>query len=124
MVKELNINCEITLGQTVRNENNLALSSRNQYLTPEEVKLSYKLYGHIEQFSKIIQTIPNDQIEVTFEKNKKDIFSDTSVSWDYLTILDADNLNPITNNTKKALIAGAMSIGKTRLIDNEIVTLI
>ena len=96
----------------VREENGLAMSSRNKYLKEDEIKDSLSLYKTLRKVKNSISNKDSYNLE-NFKINSK------SVSWDCLEVLDSKNLKPISDNTNEFLIAGALKINnKVRLIDN------
>lgn len=123
MVQDLGLNITIKPMPISRDEDGLARSSRNQYLSKEQRQIALILPKTIETIQNILIKKSwlssyieiNDLIEeVTLNKN-----NDTS--WDYLEILDASNLEEISHHTQKVVILGAMRVGQTRLIDNRTV---
>ena len=109
MIQDLNIPVALTMMPIVRDSHGLALSSRNQYLSPEQYKEALVLNQSLQE---VVSSI---------EKNEKWSPPPTRHRWDYLEALDAANLTPISFNTKKILVAGALNIGGIRLIDNLII---
>lgn len=107
----------ILSGPIVREKNGLALSSRNGYLS--EIEKEDALYLS-ETLNKVATSwARNKNLDIQeFKKNKKDLV------WDYLEILDANNLRLVTKETKSVLFAGAMFVhNKVRVIDNLILDL-
>lgn len=117
MVKDLNMDVEIVPCPIVREEDGLAMSSRNVNLTKEDRKAALVL-------SKSLM-IAKDKI-LLGEKNADTIRSliesminqEPKVSIDYIEIVDGYNLNSIEEINGKVLIALAAKVGKVRLIDN------
>ena len=117
MVRDLNFPIEIIGVQTVREEDGVALSSRNQYLNADERTQATVLYRAMTQVKELTdggQKSVRELIEVA----KGVIASAKSARVDYVAIVDADNLRPLEKLRSKAVIALAVFIGKTRLIDN------
>ncbi|CAH2214570.1 pantoate--beta-alanine ligase [Tepidibacter aestuarii] len=117
MVKELNYDINIIPCSLVREHDGLALSSRNVYLNNEERKqaliLSKSLFTAKEMFlngEKNVQKLKQFIINNIKTQNLADI--------DYVEIVDAKNLEDIETIDRTALVALAVKIGKTRLIDN------
>ncbi len=117
MVKDLNLDIEIVGHPTVRETDGLAMSSRNQYLSPDERKraaLIYKflleaknLFEHGERRAqRLIATVQNG------------LARDPRISVEYVSIRDLDTLKPLDTLDRPAVMALAVHIGKTRLIDN------
>ncbi len=108
LVTDLNIPVQITGVPTVRDENGLALSSRNTYLSEAE-------YGIAIQLNKILAGMkPGNDAHAAHEKLKAAGFDKI----DYCTICDAHTLLPPEENTQEKRALAAVWIGKTRLIDN------
>lgn len=117
MVKDLMIPIEIKLVEIVRDSNGLALSSRNKYLDLRQKEEALTLTKSIK---KLKDSLLKSGIKDTV-KMKDDILEDERFV--YLDILDANNLHPLNDRSKEAVIAGAIMIGTTRLIDNTLVSL-
>ena len=103
MTEDLRLPVLLEMMPIIRDNRGLALSSRNQYLTSEQYEQALVL-------SKTLNEIASDPKSLRPQHG-----------WDYLEVLDAMNLQPISPDTKKILIAGAIKIGDVRLIDNIII---
>ncbi|EKD52010.1 MAG: pantoate-beta-alanine ligase [uncultured bacterium] len=118
LVKDLNMPITIVRGKTIREKDGLAMSSRNAYLNPQERQLAKALNRGL---SKIKKVCANGACTVLQMKTQfySEIPDDHRVRVDYLEVLDANRLTLIKkyqrNNT---LVAAAVFVGKTRLIDN------
>lgn len=121
MVADLNVPVEIRVVPTVRESNGLALSSRNRYLTPEE---RTRAVGIIRALDKIRDRVQAGEKDVA--KLEAELLAGVSAipggRVDYATILDAENLTPMTTLDRPALAAVAVFLGSTRLIDNVILS--
>ncbi len=117
MVKELHFDINIVACPLVREEDGLALSSRNVYLKEEERKqaliLSKSLFTAKEMFLNGEKNVQNLK-EFIIENIKTQELAEI----DYVEIVDARTLEDIEKIEKPALVALAVKIGKTRLIDN------
>lgn len=120
MVQDLNMNVNIVTCPIVREQDGLAMSSRNTYLSPDERKaatvISKSLFSAnaiIEQGERSTKTI-RDFIKGEIQKEKLAVI-------DYVEIYDAENLKSVDTIDCKVLIAAAVKMGNTRLIDNIIV---
>jgi len=120
MIKDLSYDVKVRNIPTVREPDGLALSSRNQYLTPEQRREAVWLYRSLKnaqaQFRKgqrLARKIKN-QIRGTIQKN-------TSGRIDYIACVDKQTLRNVTRIQKGTLIALAVHIGRARLIDNIII---
>jgi len=117
MVRDLNFPIEIIGVPTVREADGLALSSRNQYLNTDEraqATVLYRAMTRVKELADRGQTSVRELIDVA----KGVIASANSSRVDYISIVDADNLQPLETLRPNAVIALAVFIGKTRLIDN------
>jgi len=112
MVKDLLIPVEIRSLPIVRDVSGLALSSRNNYLNEKEKKDALELRETLLEIKDKVKNGNHIKVnQIIIEKNNLP-------HWDYLQILDGDSLLPISDNTSTIVLAGAIIIGKTRLIDN------
>jgi pantoate--beta-alanine ligase len=117
MVRDLNFPIEIIGVPTVREADGLALSSRNQYLNTDEraqATVLYRAMTRVKELADRGQKSVRELIDVA----KGVIASANSSRVDYVSIVDADNLQPLETLRPNAVIALAVFIGKTRLIDN------
>lgn len=112
MVKDLYLNVEIVAHPIIREESGLALSSRNQYLSNTERELALNLLESLKLKKELILKDKNYLLDQSLPKLPKEC------RWDYLNIVSQNTLRPATLTDKKILIAGAMFVGTTRLIDN------
>ncbi|MDR0219583.1 MAG: pantoate--beta-alanine ligase [Enterobacteriaceae bacterium] len=102
---------------TSRAKNGLALSSRNNHLSPEEKKIAPQLYQAMQCAAERLKTGERDTeqlLEMVSMRLREEGFIP-----DELFICDAENLAPLTPQSKKAVILMAAWLGKTRLIDNQ-----
>lgn len=123
MARDLNFPVQVVPCPIIREQTGLALSSRNQYLSAEEksqssaIFLSLQLAGdlvkchHIKNSMKILKKI-EDEIKEKIPNAKID----------YIKICDPETLENITKIKKPFLIAAAVWVGKTRLIDNIVIS--
>jgi pantoate--beta-alanine ligase len=120
MVADLNMPLKIVVCPTVREKNGLAMSSRNQYLTPQQKKDAALIYKSLQKCRHIIKQGGRDTKKITAEMRKilKQI---PSAKIQYISIVDAETLQNINKVTGKILAAVAVKIGSTRLIDNILV---
>jgi len=117
MVADLNMPLEIVVCPTVREENGLAMSSRNQYLTAQQKKDAAFIYKSLQKCRQMIKQGGRDTKKIIAEMRKilKQI---PSVEIQYISIVDAETLQNIDRVAGKILAAIAVKIGHTRLIDN------
>lgn len=121
MVEDLLFPIEVVAAPTVREENGLAKSSRNQYLTASEKETAAKIYqalleakGEVERGAR-----DYDHLSVRFEKRLR---ADGFVP-DYFEFANMDTLAPARTGDKRILILAAAYLNKVRLIDNVTVEL-
>jgi pantoate--beta-alanine ligase len=116
MVQDLDIPVEVLSGKTEREEDGLAISSRNVYLSVKERQQAAELNRTLRSVSSDIADGVNieDAVKAGVQKLKGAGFA----SVDYLEVRDAENLEPLSALTRPARILGAAHMGKTRLIDN------
>lgn len=119
MVKDLNVDIEIVPCPIVREEDGLAMSSRNVNLTAEDRKAALVLSRSLRTAKeKILQGEKN--VGTIQSLIKSIIEEEPLVAIDYIEIVDGYTLEPIETINGKVLIALAAKVGKVRLIDNVI----
>jgi len=99
---------------TIREQDGLAMSTRNLYLSVNERKIAPNLYKNLLEIKGKIQE--KQKIDAVIKTAEKQIQKDFEL--DYLEVLDANTLKQITDNTSKIAILCAVFLGSTRLIDN------
>jgi len=119
MVQDLNFNTEIIGAPIVREKDGLAMSSRNAYLTPDQRPAALTLYRSLLQARKRIETGERDAARIL--KEVRDLITaQPETHIDYLSICDPETLIDVERIDRPALMALAVKVGKTRLIDNTI----
>ena len=119
MVHDLNFDIEIASGPTVREPDGLAMSSRNNYLTPKQRPSALTLYKSLVKAKDLLKNGVKDTGEI-IQAATKLIASRPETRIDYISICDPESLDDIKTIDKSALMALAVNVGKTRLIDNMI----
>ncbi|GAB6139008.1 pantoate--beta-alanine ligase [Halanaerobaculum tunisiense] len=117
MVKDLNFGLEIVTVPIVREEDGLAVSSRNKYLNQAERTAATVLYNSLELARQLIEQ-GEGNAEVVKNKMIELIEDEPLAKIDYVELVDQDTLESITEINGQILIALAVYIGGTRLIDN------
>lgn len=117
MVRDLNFDIEIVGCPIVRETDGLAKSSRNTYLNPEERKAALVLSRAVGLGEELIQN-GERKADVIVEKMKKLIEEEPLAKIDYVQAVDAISIQPVAEIKGTVLVAMAVYIGKTRLIDN------
>ena len=121
MVRDLNFNLQILTGPIIREPDGLAMSSRNVYLSAEERKDALNLNHSLLEAKKLIELGERDAQKLQ-KRIKEILLQGKSARIDYIEIVDTTNLRPVEKLQGEILIALAVFIGKTRLIDNIQVT--
>ena len=114
MVRDLNFNIDIIAVPTVREEDGLACSSRNQYLNLEERKQATVLHKALLAAANASEKSARG----IFDLARKMIGEAPLARIDYVELVDAETLQPVEMVRPNSLLALAVFFGKTRLIDN------
>jgi len=117
MVCDLNFDIEIVSGSTVREPDGLAMSSRNNYLTPKQRTSALTLYKSLVKAKDLLKNGVKDAGEI-IQTATKLIASHPETRIDYISICDPESLDDIKTIDKPTLMALAVNVGTTRLIDN------
>lgn len=120
MVKDLNFDVEILTGPIVREPDGLAMSSRNKYLSHQERKTALVLYKSLTLAQKLARE-GNDDADFVYDRMRELIQNTKGAVIDYIAIVDGQTLQPVERIGNKTLIALAVKIGQTRLIDNTVI---
>ena len=121
MVRDLNFDLEIVGCPIIREDDGLAKSSRNTYLSPQEREAAVVLHKALSAGEAQIRAGEKDA-EVVRETVRSIIDDEPLAEIDYVEIVDFDSIEPIAVIEKNVLVAVAVYIGKTRLIDNFIIS--
>lgn len=117
MVRDLNMPVTIEVGPIVREEDGLALSSRNAYLSAEQRRQVLVLFRSLNR-TKDLFTAGERNVAALIGVAKEEFARVPEVRLDYFEIVDPEELTPLTSITQRALAAIAAFAGSTRLIDN------
>lgn len=120
MVNDLSFGIEIVGCPIVREDDGLAKSSRNTYLNQEERKAALVLS---QSLKKAAESVENGEknAEALAEEIRNVIQAEPLARIDYVEVVDWNTLEPVAEIQKPTLVAIAVYIGKTRLIDNFII---
>jgi pantoate--beta-alanine ligase len=121
MVCDLNFDIEIIGAPIVREADGLAMSSRNTYLTPEQRKQALCLYNSLNKAQELVKSGVIETAKI-IDAAKEIIASQPEAMIDYIRICDPDTLEDVQMADKPVRMALAVKIGKTRLIDNMILS--
>ncbi len=116
MVKALNLPIEIIAGDTKRESDGLAMSSRNGYLTPAQRLEAPRLYRAL---GLLVDAIKQGRTDFSVLETQTTQFL-TQLGWivDYISIRSAASMQPVASSDRKIVVLGAARQGNTRLIDN------
>jgi pantoate--beta-alanine ligase len=117
MVRDLNFPVEIVACPIVREEDGLAMSSRNAYLNGEQRKQALVLHRSLMRVRKLWESGERNAERLT-AAGGEEVAGEGSVRLDYFEIVDPDDLEPAEKVGSGALVAVAAWVGTTRLIDN------
>ena len=116
MVKDLNFDVEVIGCPIVREKDGLAMSSRNTYLNDTEREAALCLSKAISAGKNAVKP---EMKSAELQKIMTDIINSEPLSKiDYVSVVDSEELQPLEKIDKSVLVAVAVYIGKTRLIDN------
>jgi len=120
MVRDFNFSLEMRVVPIVREEDGLAKSSRNVYLSESERQEAPAINEALQLARDSF--LANGDADKALAKAKAHIHARTHGRIDYIELLTYPDLTPVTTATQQVLLAAAVYIGKTRLIDNCIFT--
>ncbi len=124
MVRDLNFDLEIVVCPIVREPDGLAMSSRNVYLSPGERQEALALVRSLKKAEELVASGTTKSLDIV--ESMKQVLTDSEIrKRDYIAIVNPDTMEPVETLEPgvRVLVAVAARVGKTRLIDNTIVTL-
>ena len=122
MAVDLNFPIEITICPTVREPDGLAMSSRNKYLDEDERKAATVLYRSLTAAKELYEVGERDAEKIR-GKMKEVLAGEPLARMQYVSCADYDTLEELDTIIKgRALLSMAVFLGKTRLIDNFILS--
>ncbi len=117
MVRDLDVPVRLAFGETAREHDGVAMSSRNSYLSPEERAKAPALRRALRAGQEAIEHGIHDVDGI--EHLMRKILAETpGVELDYLALVDPQTFQRPADFRRELLLAGAVKVGKTRLIDN------
>ncbi len=117
MTREMSYGIEIVGCPIIRESDGLAKSSRNTYLSPEERKAALVLSKAIFHGEKLVKSGISDS-KTVLDEMKAIISAEPLAKIDYVSAVDGVTMFPVDKISNGVLVAIAVYIGKTRLIDN------
>jgi pantoate--beta-alanine ligase len=122
MVRDLDMDVELVVCPIVREEDGLAMSSRNAYLTPEQRQQALVLHRSLMRVQLAADRGEQDAAKLR-AIGAQVIAEESGARLDYFAIVDPETLDPVVETkTRAALVAVAAYVGATRLIDNLLLT--
>jgi pantoate--beta-alanine ligase len=118
MVKDLNFETRLVMCPIVREDDGLAISSRNRYLTKKERRRAPYIYKALKEAALRLKSGDMPQSKEIYEYILNYI---PEANIDYAGIFDARKLTPVDDFKDDVVIAAAVHVGKARLIDNVVV---
>lgn len=121
MVREMNHKVELVMGPIKRANDGLALSSRNAYLSDEERLKAPALFRALNYVEKqILDGVDTPKLLLDHQKSELEA---KGFKIDYFNVFSFDRMKPVEqlSKGKKYIVAGAVYLGDTRLIDNLII---
>ena len=119
MTRDLDFPIEIVAGPTIREPDGLAMSSRNVYLSAEERQQALVLKCALDAATRLFRS--GERAAAPLKTSMEKIIAQApAAKIDYITIVDDESLEPVERLEKPALLALAVFVGKTRLIDNAV----
>ena len=117
MVADLNMNLEVIVAPTVRENDGLAMSSRNTYLNAQERQAATVLFKAL-TLARNLHKKGESNADIIHQQMTTLISKEPLAEIEYVSIADAESLEELSKIDKPALASLAVRIGKTRLIDN------
>ena len=117
MIQDLNMDLELVILPTVREEDGLAMSSRNKYLTPYQREQALLIYKALQKAQENIE-VGEKNTERIRELIREIILQGEEAVIDYIEIVDTYEFQPLSILQGSCLIAVAVKLGEVRLIDN------
>jgi pantoate--beta-alanine ligase len=116
LIQQFALPIKLVSGDTIRESDGLAMSSRNGYLKPAERMEAPRLHRALKQ---VVQAVHQGQHDLAAIETQTMQYL-TQLGWivDYISIRNAATLAVATKDDKKLVVLGAARLGKTRLIDN------
>jgi len=120
MVRDLEMDLEIEICPTVREEDGLAMSSRNAYLTPEQRRAAPVLFRALKRAESAVLKERERSAQRIVGLIRETVAAEPNVILDYAEVVNAATLAPLERIEGSILIPVAARVGATRLIDNVI----
>ena len=116
MIRDLDFPIRLVAGETVREPDGLAMSSRNAYLSPEERRLAAAFPRALAEARDEVLRGERDAEALTRAVRHR--LTGAGLAVDYVDVIDPDTMSPLRDAAPGSFLAAAVRVGKTRLIDN------
>ncbi|MGA2191761.1 MAG: pantoate--beta-alanine ligase [Nitrospirota bacterium] len=120
LAADLNLQTEIVVAPTVREPDGLAMSSRNAYLTQQERAAAAKIYRSLAS-ARSLRESGERRPDVLEQKVRGSLTEEPLIKVEYVSVVDPEGDKILRNVRDGAVIAAAVRIGRTRLIDNIVI---
>lgn len=117
LVRDLGLPVEVRIAPTVRESDGLAMSSRNAYLGPEERMAAPALFRAL-LVAQLVHELGEKKAEKVLKAFRLAIETEPLLALDSVDLVDAATMRPVEKIDRPVLLAAAVKIGRTRLIDN------
>jgi pantoate--beta-alanine ligase len=121
LVADFNLPIDVIGIPTVREDDGLAMSSRNRHLSPDNRRIAISLYHALHQ-ARLSITSGERRAAAVKEAAAAVIPSSDALKLEYLEIVDPATMQPVDEITGPVRVAGALWVGSTRLIDNVLIS--
>jgi pantoate--beta-alanine ligase len=119
MVQDLSLPIKIICGETMREDDGLAMSARNQFLTESERAIAPKLHQLLDEIGRGLETGQRNYEEIESAAIEK--LKDAGFRPEYVSIRRAENLDSPDRDCDELVVLVSAYLGKSRLIDNLVV---
>ncbi|HLE41169.1 MAG TPA: pantoate--beta-alanine ligase [Nitrospirota bacterium] len=117
MVKGLNMDVDIIVFPTIREQDGLAMSSRNSYLNADEQRAAGSLYSALTAGEALVKSGERDPVKLK-DAMRAVLVKEKGMMIDYIEIAEPQSLAPLVKVEARAVMLIAVRLGRTRLIDN------
>ena len=117
LVADLGLPVEVHVAPTVREADGLAMSSRNAYLTPDERQAAPALFRAL-LAAQLVHELGERKAEKLLEAFRRALSAEPRLELDSVDLVDAATMRPVEKVDLPVLLAAAVRVGRTRLIDN------
>lgn len=120
LVADLDLGLSVRVCSTVRDADSVALSSRNHYLTSAQRRAAPVLYAALRAGQAALLAGARSAVRIR-RAMQRVVSSEPKARLEYFAVCDPETLEPLRRVTDKAVLLGAIRIGRVRLIDNVVV---